>query len=159
MTRPRRRQVLGWITGAATIGLSPALAELPTAVSAIPAETVTMTAEAAHRAALAGEVILIDIRAPEEWQETGVPSSGHPISIHVPGFLDRLGRLNDGDRGRPVALICARGNRSAFLKKELEKRGFRHVIDVSEGMVGGASGRGWIANGLPTRRVPKAPGE
>ncbi|MEM8877051.1 MAG: rhodanese-like domain-containing protein [Pseudomonadota bacterium] len=159
MAKPHRRQILGWVTGFAAIGMSPALADLLPASSAIASDVTILSAEAAHQAALAGDLILIDIRSPDEWRQTGVPSSSHPISMHVPGFLDKLGRLNEGDLSKPVALICARGNRSAFLKKELEKRGFSRVIDVSEGMVGGANGAGWIASGLPTRKVSTSNGE
>jgi rhodanese-related sulfurtransferase len=153
----RRRQLFGWGGGLAVMVFTSSTATLVSGASAVHAETGTISAEDAHKAALAGDVILLDIRTPQEWAETGVPASGHPVSMHVPGFLDELSTLNEGDRNRPVALICARGNRSAFLKSELEKRGFTNIIDVSEGMVGGQRGAGWIARGLPTTKLQDAP--
>ena len=115
-----------------------------------------MTPVEAHDAASAGEVILLDIRTADEWAETGVPASGHAVSMHVPGFLEKLAELNGGDPSKPVALICARGNRSAFLKGELEKRGFTQIIDVSEGIIGGQNGPGWMKRGLPLSEMPAA---
>ena len=53
------------------------------------------------------------------------------------GFVaDVLAALaNDADR--PIALICARGHRSAYARQLLLASGFSRVHDISEGMVGG----------------------
>jgi rhodanese-related sulfurtransferase len=136
----------------------PTSTEQTSAQQAGSGQPLTMTAPEADAAAQSGEIILLDIRTPEEWAETGIPASGHAVSMHVPGFLEKLATLNEDDKSKPIALICARGNRSAFLRQELTKRGFTQVVDVSEGMVGGQSGPGWIARGLAVKK-PQAPSD
>jgi rhodanese-related sulfurtransferase len=130
----------------------PTSTEQTSAQQAGSGQPLTMTALEADKAAQSGEILLLDIRTPDEWAETGIPSSGHAVSMHVPGFLEKLAKLNGHDRGKPVALICARGNRSAFLTEELKKRGFSQIIDVSEGMMGGQHGPGWLARGLAVKK-------
>lgn len=100
-----------------------------------------------------GQVVLVDIRTPQEWAETGVPISGHAITMHqsAAGFLSALDKVTGGDKSNPIALICRTGNRSGNLVAELEKRGYTKIIDVSEGMAGSSSGPGWLKTGLPVR--------
>ena len=96
-----------------------------------------------------GEISLIDIRRPDEWQSTGVPKGGHPLDMRRDDFIAALDQLVDGDRDRPVALICARGVRSDRLSARLTEAGFTNIIDVPEGMLGSSAGPGWLASGLP----------
>ncbi len=110
----------------------------------------TLDAESAFRRAWTGDLLLIDIRQPDEWADTGSPAGGHRLDLRSPDFLDRLAALTDGDRSRPIALICATGGRSARLARALTKAGFTNVLDVSEGMLGSSAGPGWLARGLPT---------
>ena len=95
---------------------------------------------------------LVDIRRPQEWQQTGVGSGAHRISMHQSGFVKRIDTLLGGDRSRPVALICARGVRSAHMKAQLNALGFTNVTNVSEGMLGSQAGPGWLKRKLPTRK-------
>lgn len=111
-----------------------------------------LTAPQAQAAAAAGEILLIDIRRPEEWAQTGVPDGATPLDMRSALFEDRLLALTDGRRDVPVALICARGVRSAALSARLTKAGFTRVINVPEGMLGSGAGPGWIAQGLPVRQ-------
>ena len=111
-----------------------------------------LTVEEAHRAAVAGEVILIDIRRPDEWAQTGVPQGAHALDMRGPDFLAELSAATGGDRDRPVALICARGVRSAALGARLAEAGYTRVLNVPEGMLGSGAGPGWIASGLPVTR-------
>jgi len=105
----------------------------------------------AYAQAETGEILLIDIRSPEEWRATGVATVARPISMHVPGFYDRLDAAVGGDHGRKVALICSAGGRSTWMQVELLARGYTNVINVPEGMDGGPNGPGWIKSGLPTK--------
>jgi len=100
-----------------------------------------------------GEMILVDIRTPEEWAQTGVAEPAHVNSMHVPGFLERLDEILDGSKDSQIALICATGGRSAYLQGELKKRGYKNVIDVTDGMIGSGAGPGWLGNGYATRKV------
>lgn len=112
-----------------------------------------MAPSEAHVKARAGEIVLVDIRTPEEWKETGVPASAHAITMHQEprAFVKQLLAAMGGDNTRPVALICRTGNRSSTLQAELRKAGFSNVVDVAEGMAGGRNGKGWLKTSLPTR--------
>lgn len=110
-----------------------------------------LSVQDAYAQAERGEILLIDIRSVNEWRATGVATVARPISMHEPGFYEKLDAAVGGDRGRPVALICASGGRSAWMQVQLLARGYSNVIDVPEGMLGGANGAGWIKSGLPVR--------
>jgi rhodanese-related sulfurtransferase len=112
----------------------------------------TLDAAEAFRRAEAGEILLVDIRTPEEWTRTGSPAPAHRLDMRRKDFLAALSDLAGGDPARPIALICATGGRSARLARALEQAGFSQVFDVAEGMLGSSAGPGWIARGLP--RVP-----
>ncbi|MDD9720168.1 rhodanese-like domain-containing protein [Sulfitobacter sp. PR48] len=104
--------------------------------------------EALARAQL-GEILLVDIRRPDEWQATGIPLGAVPLDLRRDDFVEALLAEAGGDRARPVALICARGVRSARLGKRLSQAGFTAILDVPEGMLGSGAGPGWLARGLP----------
>lgn len=112
-----------------------------------------ISAPVAADKARAGELVFIDIRRPQEWQQSGVAVSAQTLSMHEEGFLKGLERLTGGDRSKPVALICATGARSTWLSAELEKRGYTNVRNVREGMFGSQAGPGWLKRKLPTRVI------
>ncbi|MFB6264378.1 MAG: rhodanese-like domain-containing protein [Bradymonadaceae bacterium] len=73
---------------------------------------------------------LIDVRSPEEFRE-----------VHARGAeLFPLSKLREGKRpeddGRPIALICRSGNRSAMAAKILEADGFDECINIQDGTNG-----------------------
>jgi rhodanese-related sulfurtransferase len=109
----------------------------------------TLDPATAFQRAEAGEIVLIDIRRPDEWQATGTGKGAHPIDLRRPDFVEALSTLVEGDRSRPIALICARGVRSARLANQLTENGFSNVINIPEGMLGSSDGPGWIGRGLP----------
>lgn len=111
-----------------------------------------LTAVEAFTAAGAGEITLIDIRTPREWRQTGVPVGAVAIDMRRRDFLQALNMAVAGDLTAPVALICARGVRSARLTRALVEAGYSRIIDVPEGMLGSASGPGWLAGNLPVAR-------
>ncbi|MDA0701887.1 MAG: rhodanese-like domain-containing protein [Proteobacteria bacterium] len=125
------------------------------AASAVEGEGVWLSPDAAQRAAAQDEIVLIDVRSLPEWQATGVPEHARLISIHDPdgitGFGDKVLAAVGGDRSRPIALICARGYRSARARDYLAGLGFSRVFDVHEGIMGRADAPGWLARGLPMR--------
>lgn len=107
----------------------------------------------AHQLVQAKKVVLVDVRRPDEWRASGTPRGALLITMHgkrgVDGFVDALKAALDGDKTRPVALICAAGGRSSYLQGQLEARGFKTVYDVEEGVMGGLLSKGWKARGLP----------
>lgn len=118
-----------------------------------------MSVTDAHAKAQKGEIILVDVRTPDEWKQTGVPASAHTITMHQPGpqLLKQLDDVLGGDRSKPLAIICRTGNRTGSLAGPLEQAGYKTVINVAEGMAGGRSGPGWAKTGLPIRKW--APGQ
>ena len=121
------------------------------AVSAVPAlsQTTRLGAVEAYELSNRGDIILIDVRTPAEWKKTGIGASARAISMHLPGFFDKIKKVVRGDKSKTIALICARGNRSSRMQAALVERGYTNVIDVAEGMLGSKAGPGWIARGLP----------
>ncbi|WP_341368524.1 rhodanese-like domain-containing protein [Yoonia sp. BS5-3] len=103
-------------------------------------------------AATAGDILLVDIRRPDEWQQTGIAAPAHPIDMRDDDFLDQLRTLRTATT-QPIAVICARGVRSARLTRRLEEAQLGPIIDIPEGMLGSVAGPGWLERGLPTRKV------
>ncbi|HSA81667.1 MAG TPA: rhodanese-like domain-containing protein [Geminicoccaceae bacterium] len=116
-----------------------------------------LTAEEANARAARGALTIVDVRLPVEWAATGLPEGAEGVSLQDPAthevrgdFVAAVLHALGGDKDRPIAVICARGNRSAFARDLLAEAGFTRVDDISEGMVGGPNGPGWLARGLPT---------
>ena len=108
-----------------------------------------ISAPEAANAVNSGDMILIDIRSPGEWAETGVAEGAVALTMHSPDFPRKISAVLKGQHGKSIALICATGGRTGYVISLLSKDGFKGVIDVSEGMVGNERGPGWIARGLP----------
>ena len=113
----------------------------------------------ALQAAHEQRMVLVDVRTPAEWKQTGVAPGAARISVTEhpqgeSGFVAEVAALLGGDRSRPVALICRTGRRSALAELLLERSGFTQVYNVAEGMAGSSAGPGWLARGLPTEPCP-----
>lgn len=103
----------------------------------------------AFQKAQSGEILLLDIRTPREWKQTGIAPQATPLDMRSRTFGPELMSLIDSNRERPIALICATGGRSAYLAELMAGAGFTSVFDVTEGMIGSSAGPGWIDAGLP----------
>ncbi|MFQ5626570.1 MAG: rhodanese-like domain-containing protein [Methyloligellaceae bacterium] len=115
------------------------------------AEPARLSAAKAHQKAATNQLVLIDIRSPGEWRDTGIGASATPISMHLPGFMEKVAKATGGDTSRPVAVICASGGRSSVIAPKLEQAGYTNITNVVEGMLGGRYGKGWIPSGLPLK--------
>ena len=98
-----------------------------------------------------GRILVIDIRTPQEWRQTGVvPGAGRVDFYRGPEvLLDSVLRMVGGDRSAPIALVCRTGNRTAQAQKFLQAQGFTQVYNLKEGMIGSAAGPGWLQRRLP----------
>ena len=132
-----------------------AMLALPLALAALPAFAngirVLSPAETLQRVG-AGEIVLIDVRRPEEWAATGIAAGAVPIDMRDPAFGTKLDAALGGDRSAPVALICHSGVRSRVVAEAMHRAGFTDVYDVGEGMAGSVLGPGWLRSGLPVER-------
>ncbi len=159
-TRNYRNRVAGLFRGARrtlAAGLAACALVLGAAGAAVGGHFV-MTADEASVRAEAGELVLIDVRSPQEWRQTGVPKGARRVTIHDPGglkgFVDAMAAAVDGDLKKPIALICARGNRSTLAQRALSEAGFIRVFNIREGFIGGPYGPGWVKRGLPVEACP-----
>lgn len=147
-----RRALVGCVL---LIGL--AIIAGPAVVNEPPSEGDVIRSETAHGLVRANRITLVDIRQPEEWSATGVAEGAILVTMHQPidEFIAQLSRHGIApDSERPVALICARGVRSRWLQHQLIERGYRNVLDVTDGMLGSPGGDGWLASRLPVRPAP-----
>ena len=117
-----------------------------------------MGAAEAREAAIAGDLVLLDIRRPDEWAQTGVGDVALEADMTSEDFGRILVEAVDGDRNKPVALICRTGARSSYLSDVLAKNGFTNIVNVREGMAGSSAGDGWVKKGLPLRQAGEEAG-
>ena len=76
-----------------------------------------------------GEVALLDVREPDEFEQGALPGAVHLPRGHLEFQVE--GRLPD--KSRPVVVYCAGGVRSAFAAKTMQDLGYRDVVS----MIGG----------------------
>lgn len=98
-------------------------------------------------------VMVVDIRRPEEWRETGVIPGSQLLTA-----FDSRGQFNAEfssefealvDRDEEVIIICQSGNRSTALSRALaERAGYTGVYNASGGIVS------WIDRGNQTAPCP-----
>ncbi|MEM1236896.1 MAG: rhodanese-like domain-containing protein [Pseudomonadota bacterium] len=107
-----------------------------------------MTPQQVHEAALAGQVLLVDVRRPDEWEATGIAEGAVPLDLRRDDFIEAV-LLARTSPTQPVALICARGVRSRRMADRLNAAGIAPLIDIPEGMLGSRAGPGYLKSGLP----------
>ena len=80
------------------------------------------------------DLLLVDIRRPEEWQETGVVEGALLVTYSgAQSFLDAvMPSLKDGQK---IALICRSGNRTSRAAQQIGQIVETAVIDVQGGML------------------------
>ncbi|MEP5153931.1 rhodanese-like domain-containing protein [Planktotalea sp.] len=101
------------------------------------------------------EVLLIDVRRPDEWARTGIAKGAVPIDLRRRDFIEAVKAAQEATGGLPLAVICARGVRSRRMAAAMTKAGLGDIIDIPEGMLGSSAGPGWLARGLPTQKWTK----
>ncbi len=84
-----------------------------------------------------GDLQLLDVRERTEWEDGHIPGA-----VHVP-YHDLDGIPEGIDRERPVAVLCASGQRSAVGAGLLQRFGAEDVIHVVGGGVPHWRERGW----------------
>ena len=139
-----RRHVLVFALGVAAM-----LAVPGAAAQRIEEMSVTEARDAVARE----EMVLVDIRTPEEWRETGIPDVAEAMDMRERSFVSSLLELRRQYPERKLGIICAYGVRSRVVANFLVKNGVRGIVDVPAGLM--KPRRGWLAKKLPLR----APGE
>jgi rhodanese-related sulfurtransferase len=133
----KRRTVL---IGVAAIASGAARSQTP--VSSLAAREV-------HDGVKAGKLILVDIRAPEEWADTGVPRGALRFDAEASGFEVRLAGLRVDFPGKRIVLIARSGGAAVSVQQKLAARGWRELSVVRGGVLGAG---GWLAEKLPVEQ-------
>jgi rhodanese-related sulfurtransferase len=119
-------------------------------VASVQQGTVTNVSNTELQDLMAKGVTLIDIRLPEEWQQTGIVEGSKQLTLFekngavAANFLADLQKIVPADK--PVALICRSGNRTRAGSQMLAQAGYAQVYNVTHGI------SGWIAEGKPVAR-------
>ncbi len=92
-----------------------------------------------------GEVQIVDVRWPNEWEAGRIEGA-----LHIPQdeLDDRLGEI---DRSRPLVTVCRSGMRSAAAAEQLRAEGFQ-ADNLDGGMLA------WAEDGLPVTTPGGRPG-
>ncbi|MGV1017555.1 MAG: rhodanese-like domain-containing protein [Fluviibacter phosphoraccumulans] len=93
-------------------------------------------------------VPVVDIRTPEEWQDTGVIKGARLMTYSFSGGFDKAAWLKQVQQvakpGEPVILVCRSGRRSAAVADYLESQPTkRKIYNASGGM------NDWKSSGRP----------
>ena len=99
---------------------------------------------------LAKDVVIVDVRRAEEWQETGIVEGSHTLTFFdgkggydAKKWLTALSTVSTQDQ--PIILICHSGVRSKVIANWLSNgAGFHTVYNVRQGIAE------WIGHGQPT---------
>lgn len=112
----------------------------------IAAEVPRVTPDEAAQRVAKGEAVLVDVREPAEWAETGVaaPAVLLPKS-DFDGARSAWTPFLEQNRRKEIILYCRTGRRSGAVANALAKTGY-HVVNA-----GGFNQ--WADAGLPVRRV------
>lgn len=88
-----------------------------------------ITVEELKRRRDAGEnLVLLDVREPDEIATASVAGATHIPMGEIPG------RLSELPRGVPIAVLCHSGGRSARVTQYLEQNGYPAAVNVAGGI-------------------------
>jgi rhodanese-related sulfurtransferase len=92
----------------------------------------------------AGELLLVDIREPVEWEQHIAGALQVPRGL-IEFVADPASPRHNADLEptRRVIVYCASGARGALATRTLQNMGFEHVANLDGGL------KAWIAAGLP----------
>ncbi len=122
------------ITLLATIGLSMA------------AEITKLEPAAAAKLVAEGKAVLVDVREPAEWADTGVVASATLLAkSDFDGAQKDWKPFLEKNAGKEIILYCRSGNRSGIVAAALAAKGYN--------VANGGAFKTWADAGQPTRKV------
>lgn len=100
------------------------------------------------------DILVIDIRREEEWEQTGIVAGSKTIT-----FFDKTGRVSKdflpqftaiAKKDQPVVLICRSGARTKVASQAIAQQlGYKNVINVTDGIMS------WIGEKRPINKYEK----
>ncbi len=107
----------------------------------------TLSPADAHMGQNAGDIIIIDVREPSEWAQTGFPKGSHTISMNDPKFVAIAKELAAQHPHATVVVSCKTGARASAAAKILAKNEIENLAILRGGMLQ------WTAENLPVDTV------
>lgn len=121
-----------------------------TATSVLAAEVKTVSPAEAAKRVLAGKAVIVDVREPAEWAETGVAAPAVLLPMSDFNGERKLWRhFLETNHSKEIILYCRSGNRSGRVAKQLAQEG--HAV------ANAGAFKDWQAAGLPVRQPEKKP--
>ncbi|MFM9132320.1 MAG: ThiF family adenylyltransferase, partial [Actinomycetota bacterium] len=88
-----------------------------------------ITPEDAETRIAGGDVLVLDVREPDEYDQGALANV-----LHIPrGHLEAQIEAKATDRGQEIVVYCAGGVRSAFAAKTLQELGYTNVLSMAGG--------------------------
>ena len=117
-----------------------------TATLVFAAEVQKIASADAAQLVAAGQAVLVDVREPAEWSESGVAAPAVLLAkSDFDGAQKNWKPFLEKNAGKEIILYCRSGNRSGKVAAALAEKGLK---------VANAGGfKDWQAAGLPTRTV------
>lgn len=96
-------------------------------------ENLTLASPSGAALAADDNTLLVDIRTPAEWQQTGVIEGALLVTYaDADSFLAAVNpHLKEGQK---LAVICRSGNRTSRASQQIAAKTPRHVVDIAGGM-------------------------
>ena len=104
-----------------------------------------ITPQDAHQGVLSGDLILIDVREPNEWANTGCAENANPIALQNENFVEEVLKLTGNNKSASIAVCCKSGMRGDKAGKLLKAADFTKVVNVEGGILR------WISDKLPVK--------
>ncbi len=107
---------------------------------------------------LGKDTVLIDIRTPEEWAETGIiPGSKKIMFFDNRGGYDAQKWMEEftkyvKDKEQPFVLVCRTASRTKMVGQFLEQQGYKNVYDLKGGITFGYIKQGLKTEGKTSKR-------
>jgi rhodanese-related sulfurtransferase len=94
----------------------------------------------------AGTAVLVDVREPAEWADSGVAAPAALLSLSdLRGERAQWKTFLEQNKDKELILYCRSGNRSGIAANILEKEGFK--------VVNAGGFKHWAGAGLPVRQI------
>ncbi len=97
----------------------------------------------AHQMQQNGEIVIIDVRQPDEWQQTGLPAGAQGVALSGPNFIEQIEEIAAQNKGCKLAISCQSGMRTKAAVKSLDAHGMKNLHQIKGGLMA------WNRENLP----------
>jgi len=107
---------------------------------------------------LGKDTVIIDIRTPREWAQTGIiPGSKKIMFFDEHRKYDTAKWLKEfskyvKDKNQPFVLVCRTASRTKAVGRFLEQQGYKHIYDLKGGITYGYIMQGYKTEGKTSKQ-------